>query len=104
MGWKSTRCREVPSNAVLAESSCVFEMVSPSGRTVLTQLTTLAWIAIRVRSRTLRRTIGRALAIARAIAAARQLGKPIGICGQAPSDYPEFWRRGWSASTSTRSP
>ena len=28
--------------------------------------------------------------IARAIAAARQLGKPIGICGQAPSDYPEF--------------
>ena len=28
--------------------------------------------------------------IARAIAAARKLGKPIGICGQAPSDYPEF--------------
>ncbi len=28
--------------------------------------------------------------IARAIAAARRLGKPIGICGQAPSDYPEF--------------
>jgi pyruvate, water dikinase len=28
--------------------------------------------------------------IARAIAAARRLGKAIGICGQAPSDYPEF--------------
>jgi PEP-utilising enzyme, PEP-binding domain len=28
--------------------------------------------------------------IARAIAAARRIGKPIGICGQAPSDYPEF--------------
>jgi pyruvate,water dikinase len=28
--------------------------------------------------------------IARAIEAARRAGKPIGICGQAPSDYPEF--------------
>jgi pyruvate,water dikinase len=28
--------------------------------------------------------------IARVIAAARRAGKPIGICGQAPSDYPEF--------------
>ena len=28
--------------------------------------------------------------IARAIASARRLGKPIGICGQAPSDSPEF--------------
>lgn len=28
--------------------------------------------------------------IARAIAAARRVGKPIGICGQAPPDYPEF--------------
>jgi pyruvate,water dikinase len=28
--------------------------------------------------------------IARAIDAAHKLGKPIGICGQAPSDYPEF--------------
>ena len=29
-------------------------------------------------------------AIARAIKAAKRAGKPIGICGQAPSDYPEF--------------
>lgn len=28
--------------------------------------------------------------IARAIAAGRRLEKPVGICGQAPSDYPEF--------------
>ncbi len=28
--------------------------------------------------------------IAQAIAAAHRAGKPIGICGQAPSDYPEF--------------
>jgi pyruvate,water dikinase len=28
--------------------------------------------------------------IARAIEAAKRAGKPIGICGQAPSDYPEF--------------
>jgi pyruvate,water dikinase len=28
--------------------------------------------------------------IAQAIAAAKRAGKPIGICGQAPSDYPEF--------------
>jgi pyruvate,water dikinase len=30
--------------------------------------------------------------IAHAIDAARRAGKPIGICGQAPSDYPEFAR------------
>jgi pyruvate,water dikinase len=28
--------------------------------------------------------------IARAIEAAHFAGKPIGICGQAPSDYPDF--------------
>lgn len=32
------------------------------------------------------------LMIARAIKAAQRMGKPIGICGQAPSDYPEFAR------------
>jgi pyruvate,water dikinase len=31
--------------------------------------------------------------IAEAIAVARRKGRPIGICGQAPSDYPEF--AGW---------
>jgi pyruvate,water dikinase len=28
--------------------------------------------------------------IAQAIRAAKRAGKPIGICGQAPSDFPEF--------------
>ena len=28
--------------------------------------------------------------IARAIAEARRVGRKIGLCGQAPSDYPEF--------------
>ena len=28
--------------------------------------------------------------ISQAIGAAHRLGKPIGICGQAPSDYPDF--------------
>jgi len=28
--------------------------------------------------------------IVQAIEAAQRVGKPIGICGQAPSDYPEF--------------
>ena len=28
--------------------------------------------------------------IAHAISSAHHAGKPIGICGQAPSDYPEF--------------
>jgi pyruvate,water dikinase len=30
--------------------------------------------------------------IAEVIAAAREAGRKIGICGQAPSDYPEFAR------------
>jgi pyruvate,water dikinase len=30
--------------------------------------------------------------IARAIADARRVGRKIGLCGQAPSDYPEFAR------------
>jgi pyruvate,water dikinase len=30
--------------------------------------------------------------IAQAIAAAHRANKPIGICGQAPSDYPDFAR------------
>jgi pyruvate,water dikinase len=30
--------------------------------------------------------------IAQAIREARRLGRKIGICGQAPSDYPEFAR------------
>lgn len=46
--------------------------------------------------------------IAQVIAACRRNGRKIGICGQAPSDYPEFagfwWSRGLTASRSIRTP
>jgi pyruvate,water dikinase len=82
---------EVPSNAILAEDFLrVFDGFS-IGSNDLTQLTlgldrdsgTVAHL-FDERNDAVRRLI------ARAIAAARRLGKPIGICGQAPSDYPEF--------------
>jgi pyruvate,water dikinase len=82
---------EVPSNAVLAESFLrVFDGFS-IGSNDLTQLTlgldrdsgTVAHL-FDERNEAVR------WLIARAIDAARKLGKPIGICGQAPSDYPEF--------------
>jgi pyruvate,water dikinase len=82
---------EVPSNAILAEEFLrVFDGFS-IGSNDLTQLTlgldrdsgTVAHL-FDERSDAVR------WMIARAIAAARRVGKPIGICGQAPSDYPEF--------------
>jgi pyruvate,water dikinase len=82
---------KVPSNAVLAEEFLrVFDGFS-IGSNDLTQLTrgldrdsgTVAHL-FDERNQAVR------WLIARAIAAARKLGKPIGICGQAPSDYPEF--------------
>jgi pyruvate,water dikinase len=82
---------EVPSNAVLAEEFLdVFDGFS-IGSNDLTQLTlgldrdsgTVAHL-FDERNEAVR------WLIARAIAAARRVGKPIGICGQAPSDYPEF--------------
>ena len=85
---------EVPSNAVLAEEFLrVFDGFS-IGSNDLTQLTlgldrdsgTVAHL-FDERDEAVR------WLIARAIGAARRLGKPIGICGQAPSDYPEF--AGW---------
>jgi pyruvate,water dikinase len=82
---------EVPSNAVLAEEFLrIFDGFS-IGSNDLTQLTlgldrdsgTVAHL-FDERNEAVR------WLIARAIRAARALGKPIGICGQAPSDYPEF--------------
>ncbi len=82
---------EVPSNAILAEQFlAVFDGFS-IGSNDLTQLT----LGLDRDSGTVahlfdeRNDAVRSL-IAQAIAAARRLGKPIGICGQAPSDYPEF--------------
>ncbi len=82
---------EVPSNAVLAEEFLqVFDGFS-IGSNDLTQLT----LGLDRDSGTVahlfdERNDAVRWLIARAIAAARRLGKPIGICGQAPSDYPEF--------------
>jgi pyruvate,water dikinase len=82
---------EVPSNAVLAESFLrVFDGFS-IGSNDLTQLT----LGLDRDSGTVahlfdERNDAVRWLIARAIDAARKLGKPIGICGQAPSDYPEF--------------
>jgi pyruvate,water dikinase len=82
---------EVPSNAVLAEEFLqIFDGFS-IGSNDLTQLTlgldrdsgTVAHL-FDERDKAVRWLIGRA------IDAARRLGKPIGICGQAPSDYPDF--------------
>jgi len=82
---------EVPSNAILAEEFLrVFDGFS-IGSNDLTQLT----LGLDRDSGTVahlfdERNDAVRWLIARAIAAARRLGKPIGICGQAPSDYPEF--------------
>jgi pyruvate, water dikinase len=82
---------EVPSNAILAEEFLhVFDGFS-IGSNDLTQLT----LGLDRDSGTVahlfdERDDAVRWIIARAIAAARKAGKPIGICGQAPSDDPEF--------------
>jgi len=82
---------EVPSNAILAEDFLrIFDGFS-IGSNDLTQLT----LGLDRDSGTVahlfdERNDAVRWLIARAIAAARRVGKPIGICGQAPSDYPEF--------------
>ncbi|WP_071189941.1 phosphoenolpyruvate synthase [Trichormus sp. NMC-1] len=84
---------ELPSNVVLAdEFSQVFDGFS-IGSNDLTQLTLgldrdseLVAHLFDERNPAVKRTI------AKAIATARQFKRKIGICGQAPSDYPEFAR------------
>jgi len=82
---------EVPSNAILADEFLrVFDGFS-IGSNDLTQLT----LGLDRDSGTVahlfdERNDAVRWLIARAVASARRVGKPIGICGQAPSDYPEF--------------
>ena len=82
---------EVPSNVVLADQFLeIFDGFS-IGSNDLTQLT----LGIDRDSGTVAKLFDERDAamkwmFARAIAAARRAGKPIGICGQAPSDYPEL--------------
>jgi pyruvate,water dikinase len=82
---------EIPSNVLLAEEFLtVFDGFS-IGSNDLTQLVlgldrdsgTVAHLFDERNEAVMRM-------IAQAIEAARHAGKPIGICGQAPSDYPEF--------------
>ena len=82
---------EVPSNAILAEEFLrVFDGFS-IGSNDLTQLTLgLDRDSGIVAHLFDERDAAVRWLIARAIAAARRLGKPIGICGQGPSDHPEF--------------
>ncbi len=84
---------ELPSNVVLAdEFSQVFDGFS-IGSNDLTQLTLgldrdseLVAHLFDERNQAVKRTI------AKVIATAKQFNRKIGICGQAPSDYPEFAR------------
>jgi pyruvate,water dikinase len=84
---------ELPSNVLLAdEFSQVFDGFS-IGSNDLTQLTLgldrdseLVAHLFDERNEAVKRTI------AKAIATVKQHGRKIGICGQAPSDYPEFAR------------
>jgi pyruvate,water dikinase len=84
---------ELPSNVVLADEFCqVFDGFS-IGSNDLTQLTLgldrdseLVAHLFDERNTAVKRMIGRA------IATVKQFGRKIGICGQAPSDYPEFAR------------
>jgi pyruvate,water dikinase len=84
---------ELPSNVIQADQfSEVFDGFS-IGSNDLTQLTlgldrdsSLVAHLFDERNQAVKRTI------AKAIATAKQYGRKIGICGQAPSDYPEFAR------------
>jgi len=82
---------EVPSNAILADEFLrVFDGFS-IGSNDLTQLTLgIDRDSASVAALFDERNDAVKWLIARAIEAARRLHKPIGICGQAPSDYPDF--------------
>ena len=87
---RSVMC-EIPNNVILAaEFSQLFDGFS-IGSNDLTQLT----LGVDRDSELLRdvfdeRDPGVKRLIQMVIAAAHQNGRPVGICGQAPSDYPDF--------------
>lgn len=82
---------EIPSNALNAEEFLkVFDGYS-IGSNDLTQLTLgIDRDASSISALFDERDPAVKALISHAIAAAQKLGKPIGICGQAPSDYPDF--------------
>ena len=82
---------EIPSNVVLAEEFLQLFDGFSIGSNDLTQLT----LGLDRDSETVARLFDERdgavrWMIGRAIDVARRVGKPIGICGQAPSDYPDF--------------
>jgi pyruvate,water dikinase len=84
---------EIPSNVLLAADFCALFDGFSIGSNDLTQLT----LGVdRDSSRLAHLFDERNPAVKRLIAdfvqSARTAGKPVGICGQAPSDYPEFAR------------
>lgn len=84
---------ELPSNVMLADEFCeVFDGFS-IGSNDLTQLTLgLDRDSALVAHLFDERNPAVKLMVQKAIATAKQHGRKIGICGQAPSDYPEFAR------------
>jgi pyruvate,water dikinase len=82
---------EVPSNAILAEEFLeVFDGFSIGSNDLAQLALGLDRDSGKVAHLFDERNDAVRWLIARAIAAGRRLGKPVGICGQAPSDYPEF--------------
>ena len=82
---------EIPANVILAEEFLAHFDGFSIGSNDLTQLTLgvdrdspLVAASFDERNEAVKRLI------AMAIRAAKKMGKPIGICGQAPSDYPDF--------------
>jgi pyruvate, water dikinase len=84
---------ELPSNVMLADEFCqVFDGFS-IGSNDLTQLTLgLDRDSALVAHLFDERNLAVKLMVQKAIATVKQHGRKIGICGQAPSDYPEFAR------------
>jgi pyruvate, water dikinase len=84
---------EVPSNAILAEQFLAYFDGMSIGSNDLTQLTLGldrdSGLEVLARDFDERDPAVKAL-ISRAIAACRAVGKYVGICGQGPSDHPDF--------------
>lgn len=90
-GWKIIMMCEVPSNALLAEKFLEYFDGFSIGSNDLTQFTlALDRDSELVASIFDERNEAVRLMIQKAITACRAADKYIGICGQAPSDYPEF--------------
>ena len=89
--WKIIMMCEVPSNALLAEDFLQHFDGFSIGSNDLTQLVlALDRDSELVSSIFDERNPAVTMLISRAIAACRQQNKYVGICGQAPSDHPEF--------------